>query len=428
MLAETSMPAQWRLETLGNLAHYINGRAFKPEDWGDTGLPIIRIEQINNPDAEYDYFEGVVAPDHVIEDGDLLFSWSATLTTLVWDRGPAVLNQHIFKVVPKPGTDRNYLHHQLDYLIEGLAGHSHGSTMKHIKKSDLLPYPVHVPPFPEQRHIAEILNTADRAIGKSEALISKLKHIKTGLMHDLLTCGVDEHGQLRDPEAHPEQFQESPLGRLSRDWAAVAIESVAANEPHAIVDGPFGSNLKSQHYREQGIPVIQSGFVTSGEFTAHSYVYVDETLFQAQRRSAVRPGDIVMAKIGAQCGSSAILPDGHPVGILAGNSLKISTDNRRCRADYLLRVLHYFYDTDRIDLIRTETAQPAISLRNLRMLKVPLPKVSEQDFIVSILDTHDARIRAEEAYRDKLKLQKKGLMEDLLTGRVRVKAAQEVGS
>jgi len=86
----------------------------------------------------------------------------------------------------------------------------------------------------------------------------------------------------------------------------------------------------------------------------------------------------------------------------------------------LLRVLHYYYDTGRIDLIRTETAQPAISLKNLRA-KFPLPAIPEQDAILACLDAYDTRLRAEEAYRDKLKLLKAGLMDDLLTGQVRVK-------
>ena len=74
-----------------------------------------------------------------------------------------------------------------------------------------------------------------------------------------------------------------------------------------------------------------------------------------------------------------------------------------------------------MDRVKTETAQPAISLKNLRAMMIPLPYPVEQDSIVEVIDAHDARIRTEEQYRDKLKLQKKGLMHDLLTGKVRVK-------
>jgi type I restriction enzyme S subunit len=212
------------------------------------------------------------------------------------------------------------------------------------------------------------------------------------------------------------EFRDSSLGKIPKDWDVVTVESIAADKPHAVVDGPFGSNLKTEHYREYGIPVIQSGFVTSGVFLAESYVYVDRALFQAQKRSAVEPGDIVMAKIGAQCGTSAILPANHPVGILAGNSLKISTNPDKCRAAYLLRILHYYYHTGQIDLIKTETAQPAISLKNLRALRIPLPLcVKEQDAITSILDALDEAIAHTSSLITKLKQMKAGLLHDLLT-------------
>ena len=288
--------------------------------------------------------------------------------------------------------------------------------MNNIMGNIVIPFP----PLPEQRRIAEILDTIDEAIQKTEALISKLKAMKQGLLHDLLTRGLDKNGKLRDTKAHPEQFKDSPMGRIPKEWDTVTIEAIGADKPHAIVDGPFGSNLKSIHYRKKGVPVIQSGFVTTGEFIAHEYVYVDNALFQAQRRSAVVPRDIVMAKIGAQCGTCAILPEGHPVGILAGNSLKISTNPNYCRTLFLLRVLQRYYQIGLMDKLKTETAQPAISLKNLRAMLIPLPSLMEQDSIVSNLNSHDARIHTEEQCCDKLKLQKKGLMHDLLTGKVRI--------
>ena len=75
----------------------------------------------------------------------------------------------------------------------------------------------------EQSRIATVLDTVDEAIAKTEAVIAKLKQVRTGLLHDLLTCGLDEQGQLRDSIAHPEQFRESPLGRIPMDWDVESI-------------------------------------------------------------------------------------------------------------------------------------------------------------------------------------------------------------
>src|SRR5690606_33484545 len=90
---------------------------------------------------------------------------------------------------------------------------------------DLVAFPICLPPLPEQRRIAAILDTLDEAIRQTEALIAKLKQIKRGLLHDLLTRGIDDNGELRDPERHPEQFRDSPLGRVPRGWMVSRLEN-----------------------------------------------------------------------------------------------------------------------------------------------------------------------------------------------------------
>ncbi|GEA15378.1 hypothetical protein E308F_16220 [Moorella sp. E308F] len=133
-----------------------------------------------------------------------------------------------------------------------------------------------------------------------------------------------------------------------------------------------------------------------------------------------------MAKIGAQCGSCAILPSDHPIGVLAGNALKISVDNNKCRTAYLDLLLKYYYDTGKINLIKTETAQPAISLKSLKAMLIPVPStLEEQDNIVSVMSSLENQINTEERYLGKLIKLKSGLMHDLLTGKVRVPLDEE---
>lgn len=414
MLASSEVPEGWQVQTLGDLADYVNGRAFKPNEWGDNGLPIIRIEQINNPKADCDYFDGVVVQDHEVDDGDLLFSWSATLTTLVWNRGPAALNQHIFKVLPKRGTDLDYLHHLLDFLIEQLAGQAHGSTMQHIKKSDLLPYLVHVPPLPEQRHIAAILDSADEAIEETEALISKLKQAKSGLMHDLLTRGIDEHGHLRDPEANPEQFKDSPLGRIPEEWETPTFEAAAVD--HAPIC--YGI-VQVGAYVEHGVPVLAIHNLKNGFSSVHRSSHDIEGRYA---RSRVKAGDVLLSVKGT-IGRVGIVPSAFD-----GN---ISRDVARIRLkhiaapEYVSQLLSSPSFQGRLRLAVVGTTRDEISIGILKKIGFPLPPINEQHRITEVLDAHDKRIRAEEAYRDKLVLQKRGLMDDLLTGRVRVSGGGE---
>jgi type I restriction enzyme S subunit len=128
----------------------------------------------------------------------LLFSWSASLFLKIWQNGPAALNQHLFKVIEKDGVDRFFLKTFIDFYLPELTAASHGSTMKHITRKELERFSALFPlSFDEQTKIAEVLSTVDQAIEQTEALIAKQKRIKTGLMQDLLTRGIDEHGQLR---------------------------------------------------------------------------------------------------------------------------------------------------------------------------------------------------------------------------------------
>jgi type I restriction enzyme S subunit len=347
------------------------------------------------------------------QPGDVLISVRAPVGALNKADQAYVIGRGL-AAVRFTGVSAEFGWHLLSYWAKDLQRVSRGSTFAAIKKRDLETLRILLPPRAEQQRITALLDAADATIRHTGRLIARLRQVKTGLRHDLITCGLAADGRVRDPDGHPEQFVGTALGRVPRGWVVTTIAGLGASKPHAIADGPFGSHLKSEHYRDHGVPVIQSGFVTTGEFVAGPYVYVDEAHFSSQARSAVEAGDIVIAKVGAQSGTCAIMPEGHPRSILAGNCLKISPDPARCRARYLLQVLQDDYDTGKMALARTETAQPAISLKNLRALTVALPDVDEQERIVAVLDAHDARIRAEEAALVKLRQLKLGLMEDLL--------------
>src|SRR5687767_5665540 len=141
-------PKGWQHKPLSALAVYHNGRAFKPSDWSETGLPIIRISNMTNPGSEWNRYPGTdVDPLDLVANGDLLFSWSATLMAILWGGGPAILNQHIFKVVERPSTDRMFLRFLLEHHMDALAEISHGSTMKHIRRGALDSFHVPTPPL-----------------------------------------------------------------------------------------------------------------------------------------------------------------------------------------------------------------------------------------------------------------------------------------
>lgn len=216
-------------------------------------------------------------------------------------------------------------------------------------------------------------------------------------------------------------YKQTEVGVIPSEWGVDSVESVTPRGgKNGIVDGPFGSNLKTIHYRKSGIQIVTSGYVTDGRFFAESYLYVDKEKFDQEKRSAVRPGDIVMAKIGARCGASAILPESHEIGILSGNALKITVDQSRHSTPYVWQVLWNLYSVGRLDELRTVGAQPAISMANLKKYKIPLPSLSEQRAIAAALADVDGLLAKLDQFIAKKRDLKQAAMQQLFTGQTRL--------
>ena len=217
-------------------------------------------------------------------------------------------------------------------------------------------------------------------------------------------------------------YKQTEVGVIPEDWEAVPIESLTPpNRKNGIVDGPFGSNLKTIHYRTSGIPIITSGYVTDGMFRADHYLYVDRSKFLEEKRSSVHPGDIVMAKIGERCGASAILPATHETGILSGNALKITVDEARHSTSYVWQVLWGFHVSGKLEVLRTVGAQPALSIANLKRFKIPVPSTNaEQRAIATALGDVDALLAGLDRLIAKKRDLKQAAMQQLLTGQTRL--------
>jgi type I restriction enzyme S subunit len=197
LLSELLKPqAGWKETTLGEAANFINGYAFKPADLDGEGLPVIRIKEMLNPKVKPDRSSVAVPPDRLLRDGDLIFSWSGTLATEIWQRGEASLNQHLFRVVEKPGIDKRWLRFSLDSSIGELKAKSHGTTMKHITKADLLTHTVHLPPLSEQLRLADLMSAVDDELDALRDAREETKTLRTTLLQDLLS------GKHRIPESY----------------------------------------------------------------------------------------------------------------------------------------------------------------------------------------------------------------------------------
>ena len=178
-----TFPTTWEPRKLGELAQYINGKAFKPDDWKTSGLPIIRIQYLTDPDKPFNYCDKQVEARYLIDDGDLLISWSATLGSFIWDRGPAVPNQHIFKAVTNVDlVERDFLHFLMLETLDEMATHAHGIAMKHITKGKFDAIVVAIPSSDEQRRIVARINECMERLNEIESSRIAQEQAATNLM------------------------------------------------------------------------------------------------------------------------------------------------------------------------------------------------------------------------------------------------------
>jgi len=163
-----SIPAGWAWCRLVDSGQFINGLAFMPSDWGNVGRPIIRIQNLSGRNADYNRTTETFDSSVLVQDGDILVSWSATLDAFVWRGEEAVFNQHIFRVLPAPLADRGFLFWLLKWVIRQLAesDHAHGLVMSHINRGPFLAQPIPLPPLAEQKRIVakvdELMALCDR--------------------------------------------------------------------------------------------------------------------------------------------------------------------------------------------------------------------------------------------------------------------------
>ncbi len=306
------------------------------------------------------------------------------------------------------------------YLVHAINSHhtrreaerkSTGTTRLRINLSVLKTVHIWAPSLGEQRLIAEILDTLDEAIRKTEQIIAKLKQIKEGLLHDLLTRGIDENGELRDPEQHPEQFKDSPLGRIPEAWQALKLGEIttwlSGGTPSKALPAFWGGRIPWVSPKD--IKVFRIG---SAQDT------VTEAGIAAGSRIAPEKSVLLVVR-------GMILAHTFPV-CLTTKPVAFNQDVKAVmpRPDVDSRYLgHWFVGNSQrmLGLVTDAThGTKRIDLNDLKGFKLALPPIAEQQCIANILDAHGECVYREKQNAEKLHTLKQGLMDDLLTGRVRV--------
>lgn len=400
---ETQLPDAWQAKRLRDFCSFAQGGRLgltKQDHYRSTGVPAFSAAgQDGFVDPVEFHNTNAVVLSAIGANCGRCFLASGDWTTLA----------NVQAVIPEVGeVDARFLHYRVnrdDYWPRS------GSAQPFIKPSDMKSCWVALPPLPQQALIANVLDTLDTVIRQTETIIAKLKQVKQGLLHDLLTRGIDANGELRPPQSQaPHLYKPSPLGWIPKEWDVRPLTHYTSSDiTYGIVQA--GPNI------ENGVPYIRTGDMSGDGLDRASLLCTSRRIADGYKRSEVRAGDLVMA-IRATVGKVLQVPADLDGANLTQGTARIAP-NARTDPTFLLWAIRHHRTQQAIFSEIKGTTFAEITLTDLRRVPLAAPiDIQEQCQIGERLQVSEDSIQSLRRELGKLQLQKSGLMDDLLTGRV----------
>lgn len=363
-----------------------------------------------------EYLRGIGSPIQVknqksfvwVEDGDIIILWDGSNAGEILKGKNGVLPSTMVKLLIFNDYYKEYVFYLLKFNEYKFKGKTQGSGIPHANKDEIERVKIYKIDFNEQSKIAEILMTIDDAIEKTERIIAKYRHIKQGLLQDLLTKGIDENGNIRSEATH--KFKDSPLGRIPVEWEVSTLSNAGK-----IISGTTPDTDNPNYW--------------NGEI-----VWITPYDLSKTPRMFIKTSERKISKKGLSACFSSIIPpysivisSRAPIGYFAIPTVEYVI-NQGCKSIILNEKIDNKFLYYQLNIIvksmkrfGSGTTFTEISKRDLGKIKFVFPqKLEEQKNIAEILLSIDLLIEKEETYLKKLISIKQGLMQDLLTGKVRV--------
>ena len=365
---------------LGDIATYINGYAFKPQDWSDEGVPIIRIQDLTGNSYQANRYNGEYASKYEVNDGDVLISWSASLGVYVWHGEKAVLNQHIFKVVfDKERISKDFFVHQVGLILENAASDAHGATMKHLTKPVFDALPFYLPPYEKQCEIAEVLDKVTNLISLRKQQLSKLDELVKARF-------VEMFG---DPVVN------------SKRWPVETIE----NHIDLLTGFPFDSS----GYVSKGINICGGLIIMPQKIDWSACKHWPQVT--GYEDYILRPNDIVIAL------DRPWISNGFKIAMVDKEHLPALLIQRTARIRAVDINQHYLMQSlllGRFDKHCNITGSlvPHISPKDIKSYSIMIPPIELQNQFASFIEHVNQQKQTVQQSLEKLKLMKKALMQE----------------
>jgi len=414
------IPVDWEVAKVQDVCEkpeygYTESATEKP-----IGPKFLRISDIQDGKVNWEKVPFCHCPNsikekYILKPGDILFARTGTTTgkSYIIKKCPeAVFASYLIRVVTKGRINSNFLYLVFNSFIywRQIKEQIGGSAQGGVNASSLSSIKVPLPPLHEQKRIAEILASTDEAIEKKQEIIEKTKMLKKGLMQELLTRGIRH-----------KKFKKTKIGELPVDWEVKTLLNAVGGRNDQIVAGPFGSNLKVKDYKDEGIPIIRLQNIEFCKFISKDIKYISSKKAKELNYHAFEKGDIVLAKLGQPIGKTCIIPEFMEEGIVVADVVRIRIDEQFSNKKFIMYVLNSFHCLNQLNKEIIGTTRPRVNLNQVRNLLMPYLPLHEQKKIAEVLTSVDEEIEDEMAHKERLESIKKGLMQVLLTGKIRTK-------
>jgi len=425
-------PPEWAEHTLWDLATYINGRAFRPTDFSKVGLPVVKITELKYGFSENTAcFESAYDQRHLLRKGDVLFAWSGnpetSLDAFWWRDGHALLNQHIFRVIPREGIEKRFLYYLLKFLRPTFVrtARDKATSMGHVKVSDLKRLIARLPSKDEQRAIEQILGTLDDKIELNRRMNEKLEAITRAIFKSWFVDfdPVYAKAEGRQPAAldaataalFPDAFQDLPLGQIPLGWQANEIRARTKSIQYGLTRSASQEPVGPHFLR---ITDIQGGRI---DWRQVPFCPVSPEEHEKYR---ICPGDILVARTGASTGENIYI-------LHASDSVFASYLVRLQFADpSVARVVGEYMRTpayfDHVAGAIGGSAQPNASAQVLASPVFAFPTASLAKRFAQLVDPFDRRRVQNSQQVGTLASLRDALLPKLISGQIRIRNAEKL--
>ncbi len=414
------IPKGWDKSAMKYIGKYINGYAFKPDDWSNKGLPIIRIQDLTGSNDNPNYFSGVIDDRYRVRPNDILISWAATLDAFIWKGPEGWLNQHIFKAIPNHDvvTTDFFLWLVKIGMLNMNNENKHGIVMQHVTASVFNNFRVPLPSLEEQRRIADFLDSKcaeiDSILEQTRASIEEYKKLKLSVITEAVTRGIRGERPMKDSGVEW-------IGAIPTGWDVLGF--YRSN----YIRGRLGwKGLKADEYVLEGYPFLSAFNIIENHLDWSELNFITQERYDESPEIKLSVGDLLIVKDGAGIGKCARI-DELPLGEATVNSsLAVITASERF--DY--RYEYYYMQSAPFQhviwFLKIGMGVPHLTQEKMREILIPCPTLDEQQEIAAYLDEKcaaiDSLIASKEALITELEAYKKSIIYEYVTGKKEVPA------